>query len=166
MEITIHYNRIIGPSVIYNEVLIDENSQRIKSKAIMNEAICNALTRGLQRDKFIRANQRVTGLDKIYFYDRAFNVLKFYGAEGEVLGYYSDICTPLTKTSATNYVMTDLILDLWLFPNGSALELDWDEFDHAVQNELISPELQTLAKTTLARIQRDVADGIYPDGYD
>jgi predicted RNA-binding protein associated with RNAse of E/G family len=165
MDITIHYNRIMGPSLIYHETLLEETPHRLQTQAIMNNGIRDALTRGLQRNGVLKSHQRVHELEKQHFFDRAFNVLKFYDPLGEVLGYYSDICTPLTKIGDGHYATTDLILDLWVSPNRSTLELDWDEFDHATQNELLSPELQTLAKTTLTRLQHDVVVGVYPDGY-
>ncbi len=165
MQIAVHYTRIIGPSAIYQDIVVEENSQHIKLRGLVNLAICAALTRNLQRAGLIHANQQVGGVDKFYSFQRAFNILTFRDPEGGLLGYYSDICTPLRKIGEGKYATTDLMLDLWTFPNGSALELDWDEFDHAIQNELISPELQSLARNTLAELRAEQAQGIYPQAY-
>ena len=87
------------------------------------------------------------------------------GDDDQLLGYYSDICTPLKKTGEGHYAATDLILDLWLSPSGLAKELDWDEYDHALQHNLITPDLAAQAKATLQQLINEAKQGIYPFTY-
>jgi len=53
-----------------------------------------------------------------------------YDPEKNFRGYYCDIATPIRRVP-NGYEMTDLFLDLWVFPDGKYLILDRDEFDEA-----------------------------------
>lgn len=61
--------------------------------------------------------------------------------------------------------MLDLFLDVWRFPNGTLLELDWDEFEEAQAKNLITPEQVEIASQTMQRLKNEAAQGIYPEQY-
>jgi predicted RNA-binding protein associated with RNAse of E/G family len=78
-----------------------------------------------------------------------------------LLGYYSDIATPLRKVDG-EYFLTDLMLDLWVFPDKTFREVDWDEFEDAVQNGLIAADLQEKALSTMNRLRAETGRGVFP----
>jgi predicted RNA-binding protein associated with RNAse of E/G family len=61
--------------------------------------------------------------------------------------------------------MTDLYLDIWLYPDGRLLELDWDEFEEAIQKQVISSAQAALARSAMQRLVEEVEQGIYPAKY-
>ena len=61
--------------------------------------------------------------------------------------------------------MTDLYLDIWLFPDGRLLELDWDEFEEAIAKKVITPAQEGLARSAMKRLVDEASKGIYPLQY-
>ncbi|HEX9838506.1 MAG TPA: DUF402 domain-containing protein [Anaerolineales bacterium] len=101
---------------------------------------------------------------KTYFFGEHFNLLEFREEDGDLLGYYSDIGTPLVKTE-DGYLMTDWFLDIWMKLDGVLLELDIDEFEEAISKNLLSSLEVDQARSTFARLIEEVKNGIYPYAY-
>jgi len=76
-------------------------------------------------------------------------------------GYYSDVATPI-KRLPNGYMMTDLFLDLWVFPDGKHLVLDQDEFDKAVAEGLLTNNQIRRAKAELGNLIRAVESKQFP----
>jgi predicted RNA-binding protein associated with RNAse of E/G family len=129
------------------------------------EDISLRLTDSLYKDGLIPQGVRVHTIVKTYFYDEPFNLLIFRDTEGNLLGHYSDIGEPVKKLGEGEYAMLDLFLDIWLMPDGTLLELDWDEFAEAVEQNLVTPAQAELARATLERLKIEIASGIYPRRY-
>ena len=72
-----------------------------------------------------------------------------------------------THMNNTNvqYHLTDLFLDLWITPGPVVRELDWDEFEAATREGLLTLEWQSLARQTIARLKEEVDRGIFPGAY-
>ena len=81
--------------------------------------------------------------------------------ENHLLGYYCDIVTPLRKEGA-EYYLDDLMLDLWIGPDGTLKEFDWDEFEQAYQQGQISPAQHQIAITTFDWIKEKAIAGSFP----
>jgi predicted RNA-binding protein associated with RNAse of E/G family len=43
--------------------------------------------------------------------------------------------------------------------------LDWDEFEEAIQNQIITPAQADLARSAMQRLVEEAARGIYPFHY-
>ena len=123
------------------------------------------LTRALQRDNLIGPKAEVHIIRKAYFFNQAFNLLEFRDQNGELLGHYSDIGEPVIQLSENKFQMTDLYLDIWLYPDGRLLELDWDEFEEAIKLQVITPAQADVARATMLRLVEEVKQGIYPGKY-
>ncbi len=65
-------------------------------------------------------------------------VEKYFHAEGRALGMYMPVCTPLERRGEV-YRATELILGLWLQQSGQVSVLREEEFDAAVEDELLPP---------------------------
>ena len=163
-EVRIRYIRPGKDVTDFVEDLIAENEHFIKTFKTFPDEIVESLTQGLRKNGFIAQDQVTTSITKIYFFDEHFDVLLFHDERGEILGYYSDIGTPLIKT-ADGYQMTDWFLDIWLSPDGTLFELDLDEFEEALSKNLISAIEAEIARSTFARLIEEVKQGIYPHAY-
>jgi predicted RNA-binding protein associated with RNAse of E/G family len=163
-EVTIEYIRPGKDVTEYREDLLAENEQYIRTFKVFPEAIITSLTASLRKNGFISNDQTTTSITKIYFFHEHFDLLLFHDEQGEILGYYSDIGTPLIKT-ANGYQMTDWFLDIWLSPDGTLFELDIDEFEEALSKNLLSTTEAEIARNTFARLIHDARQGIYPQAY-
>lgn len=92
----------------------------------------------------VRQLQR-TGAEQWFFPDRWFSLLRFTTDDDLTVGYYVNFSLPLKELRTNYYQDLDLELDLWLDPDGTATELDRDEFD---------AEIET------ARLQQDWAESV------
>jgi hypothetical protein len=92
----------------------------------------------------VRTMER-TGAEQWFFPDRWFSLLRLLTDDDETVGYYVNFSRPLSVLRANYYRDLDLELDLWLDPDGTATELDRDEFDVEVRS---------------ARLQADWADEV------
>lgn len=89
------------------------------------------------------------------------DVAAIYDSQGSLIGYYSDIATPI-KRFPGGYEMTDLFLDLWVYQNGSYLVLDRDEFDEALRRGILEAPLAERAESELSAVINLVETGRYP----
>ena len=163
-SVSIHYHRPGKPLTIYEEDLISDDGVYLRTTKTLPPEISERLSRAMLKDNLISSEQRVLIVNKIYFFSEHFNLLEFRDTNGDLLGHYSDIGTPLTRI-ADGYAMTDWFLDIWLYPNGELRELDWDEFQEACAVGLLNLEEQRLAVKTMQRLKDEAAQNIYPSQY-
>ena len=74
-----------------------------------------------------------TGAEQWFFPDRWFSLLRFTTCDDQTVGYYVNFSQPLAELRTNYYRDLDLELDLWLDPDGTATELDRDEFDMEIE---------------------------------
>ena len=113
----------------------------------------------------IKPSQSIGSIAKVYFFTESFNLLEFRTPSGDLLGYYSDIGEPAIRISDNEIQMVDLYLDIWIYPNGKLLELDWDEFEDAIEKQMITPSQADLARKTMRRLIEEAEKGTYPSRY-
>jgi predicted RNA-binding protein associated with RNAse of E/G family len=84
-----------------------------------------------------------------YFFERWYNILEIYDRTDDRLkGWYCNVCSPAVEKDGL-LMYRDLALDLLVFPNGSQLVLDEDEFAAL----MISPTEQKTALAALAELE-------------
>ena len=81
-----------------------------------------------------------TGAEQWFFPDRWFSLLRFTTADDRTVGYYVNFSRPLVALRENYYRDLDLELDLWIEPDGTATELDRDEFAAEVAAERLTSE--------------------------
>jgi len=84
-----------------------------------------------------------------------------YDTNRTFMGYYSDIATPMKRLS-DGYTMTDLFLDLWVFPDGRHVVLDQDQFVKAVTEGWLNNNQIKRAKTELENLIKAVKSKKFP----
>jgi predicted RNA-binding protein associated with RNAse of E/G family len=80
-----------------------------------------------------------TGAEQWFFPDRWFSLLRFVTDDDRTVGYYVNFSLPLVELRQNYYRDLDLELDLWLDPDGTATELDRDEFDAEIAQARMEP---------------------------
>lgn len=164
-RVHMEYIRPGKETTYYEEDFVSQNALCLRTNRILPPEISERLSHALQEQELIAPHQRVGSIAKTYFFREPFNLLQFFDLEGTLLGHYSDIGMPIVQLTADTFQMTDLFLDIWLFPDGRLLELDWDEFEEAIQNQVITSAQAELARDAMQRLISEVEEGIYPYRY-
>ncbi len=86
---------------------------------------------------------------------------RFHRADGTFTGIYANVLTPVVIDGPVWHT-TDLYLDVWLGPDGSAILLDEEEFDQAVGRELIDLATGQRVRQEADMILESAAGGRWP----
>jgi Protein of unknown function (DUF402) len=164
MQTQINYSRIGKALAIYTEGFVDDNGYRLKTFSITPPDISLKWSERWQKEGLLSKGQMIGSVEKHLFYDEYFTIMKICGTESQLLGYYCDVATPLQKVG-DEYSLSDLILDIWIYPDATILELDRDEFEEAVHSGLISAEQQIKAEEVLRRLKTEIKQGLFPSAY-
>jgi len=163
-SVTIEYIRPGKETTYYEEDLLFECAEYIKTTKRLPDEIAEKLSKGLRENSFITNEQRCEYVTKVYFFNEYFDLLQCQDERQQTVGYYSDIGTPLRRID-NGFQMTDWFLDIWLSPDGTLFELDMDEFEEALSMDLMNPTEAEIARKTFARLIEEVRQGIYPQAY-
>ncbi|MEA2515240.1 MAG: uncharacterized protein QOJ59_4729 [Thermomicrobiales bacterium] len=101
-----------------------------------------------------------TGAEQWFFPDRWFSLLRFITDDDRTVGYYVNFSQPLSELRQNYYRDLDLELDLWLDPDGTATELDRDEFDAEIAEARMEPGWVREVDAALGRVSEAVAAAI------
>jgi hypothetical protein len=138
MDIVINFSRPGKGVTRYIEDLVDENPIRLKTLTqISPEISLKWCEENWWQNGYIPCDILVSSVVKFLFFKEWFSVMQLIGKDGDHLGYYVDVDTPIRKDNG-EYYLTDLFLDLWVFPNGRHIELDRDEFENGLKSDLIT----------------------------
>jgi predicted RNA-binding protein associated with RNAse of E/G family len=104
------------------------------------------------------------GYSAIWFVykDKWYDIGKFYDRDWNWVGYYCDIIKPVVKllqTQSRTITLTDLYLDLWIWPDGRLAILDEDELRRSLEERYISTSLAERARTEIAVLIKAVQSG-------
>ncbi len=80
-----------------------------------------------------------------YYRDRWFNIFDIAGRDGERKGWYCNVAVPAV-IAHDSIQQVDLLLDVWVYPDGRMLILDEDEF---ATDTMLSEDLRVKAKQGL-----------------
>jgi hypothetical protein len=163
-QVTIKLYRYDGDTRVFNEGLVDDDGARLKTYSVVPEGLRQSLSQRFSSEGLIEAGRVIHSVAKVHFYNEYFSIMELLAESGELLGFYCDICTPLEK-AGDGYSLIDLCLDLLVTPDGQARELDWDEFDEAIESGWIPLELIEVATDTLHRLEDELSLGVFPQEY-
>ena len=88
--------------------------------------------------------------------------LLFFGDEGALEGWYVNFERPLERT-AVGFDYVDLLLDLWIAPDGKHRLVDEDELEQAVAQGRIA---ESEAAAVRAEAERVLAEHQFPTGWE
>ncbi len=162
--VTIHLSRIRKPERSYQEGFVEDDGIRLKTFTHVPESVGLHLSEKFHRQGWLLPGQLIKSVSKYHFYTEFFSIVEYRDSAERALGYYCDIVTPL-QSKGDEYFLTDLILDLWVFPDGRMTELDQDEFETAVSSGLFPSKLERDARNTFSRLKSEIERGIFPSSY-
>lgn len=92
------------------------------------------------------------------------DVGRFHLADGTFTGIYANVLTPV-EMEGTRWDTTDLYLDVWRGADGAIELLDRDEFDAAVDANLLSADVAERALTEGERLVQGARQGAWPPAH-
>ncbi len=78
-----------------------------------------------------------------YFLKEGIKVSKFYRADNSLLYWYCDIVDYEYRETENTMIVTDLLADVIIYPDGRVKVMDLDELAEALENGLITNELMS-----------------------
>ena len=96
-----------------------------------------------------------------YFLERGFKVSKFYDHDGNLISWYCDIIKHTHDPAANTYVVTDLLVDVIVYPDGFVRVVDLDELADALRDKLITQEDLQLALRRLDKLLSLIYKGAF-----
>ncbi len=84
-----------------------------------------------------------------YYTDRWYNILRIHAQDGALKGWYCNITMPATIADGV-IAYRDLLLDLWVAPDGQTQTLDEDEFN---ADTTLDANIRATARAALAELQ-------------
>lgn len=163
-RVTINYIRVGNDITRYTGILLDDDGERIKVYSQVPDKVSRRWSRDWQARGFVPDGALIRSVVKYHFYQEYFSVMELRGTAEHLLGYYSDITTPVRKVGQ-EYAIEDVVLDIWIAPDGTVRELDWAEFATAIQRGLLSERRQRRARETMERLRTEIAAGTFPSTY-
>lgn len=96
-----------------------------------------------------------------YFLERGFKVSKFYDHDGNLISWYCDIIKHTFDPASNTYVITDLLVDVIVYPDGFVRVVDLDELADALRDRLITQEDLQLALRRLDKLLSLIYKGAF-----
>ena len=84
-----------------------------------------------------------------YFFDEGYKISKFYAADNTLLYYYCDIITHSYDEKSNTLVVTDLLADVLIYPDGFVKVVDLGEISQALTEGLLTIPLLQAALLSL-----------------
>lgn len=97
-----------------------------------------------------------------YFLKRGFKVSKFYREDNSLLYWYCDIVDHTYQKDENTLIVTDLLADVVIYPDGYIKVLDLNELAFALEKNLCDPQIITQALRKLDNL----LNLIYDDKFD
>jgi len=163
-KVTITLFRLGKPARTYTEGLIADDGAQLRTHSVIPEEFRARWSINWRREGMIPDDCTIYSVRKHLFYRQYFAIMSLFDEHSRLLGYYCDIVTPLRKIG-DHYRLTDLCLDLWIFPDRKVRQLDWDEFEQAVRAGFLNTKVESIARRTVARLAAEAAAGVFPARY-
>ena len=94
-----------------------------------------------------------------YYLREGFKVSKFYREDGSLLYWYCDIVSYNHEPDTDTYIVTDLLADVIIYPDGFVKVVDIDELVTALNEKLITEETLKTSLINLNSLLSIVYDG-------
>ena len=98
-----------------------------------------------------------------YFLNKGCKVSKFYREDNTLMYWYCDIVEYEYQPEANTYIVTDLLADVIIYPDGFVKVVDLDELADALTGKLISEETLKKALLSLNNLLEIIYTGNFND---
>lgn len=96
-----------------------------------------------------------------YDLHKGFKVNKVYNSNSELVYWYCDIIRPEYNIEANALIVTDLLVDILVYPDSSSKVLDLDEVADALESNLISVSLASEALRKAHSLLNEIYEGTF-----
>ena len=86
---------------------------------------------------------------------------KYFDATGQAVGVYVPVTEQLERRGEV-WRTVELVLALWILPNGRVSVLREDDFDEAVEREILTPVAAEQAERRIRELTSSVAQKQFP----
>ena len=94
-----------------------------------------------------------------YYLQEGIKVSRFYDENGSLLYWYCDIVDYDHDAGTDTYIITDLLADVFIYPDGFVKVVDIDELATAKDAGLLTDAMLKQALLTLSRLLQIIYDG-------
>jgi len=144
-----------------NKIEIWEQELLLDSEAlIVSKFLFKNIPKPVKINGKIAIDKGFTGI-LFEFCGENLEIIKVLDKRGKLTGYYCNINTP-PKRFSCGYEITDLFLDVWVFPNLKHILLDEGEFLRAAKEGWIDAEMSRIAKRVLRSLIKKLGKGDFP----
>lgn len=98
-----------------------------------------------------------------YFLDKYCKISKFYREDNTLMYWYCDIVEYDYCSETNTYIVTDLLADVIIYPDGFVKVVDLDELADALTRKLISEETLKKALLSLNNLLNTIYSGNFND---
>lgn len=98
-----------------------------------------------------------------YYLEEGFKVSRFYKEDGSLLYWYCDIVDYDYDEKTDTYIITDLLADVIIYPDGFVKVVDIDELATARDAGLLNDDMLKKALLTLNHLLQIIYDGGFDD---
>ncbi len=95
----------------------------------------------------------------VYFLEEGYKVSKFLYNNDDLIYWYCDIIDYVKNESENSYIFRDLLADVIVYPDGFVKVVDLDEFEQALQKELLTMDDVRRALLSLDSLLTTIYDG-------
>ena len=143
---------------IYRKRLIPEECILLKDDIIVEQNEDYILT------KWKTLNPKTTFSHgcSCYYLKEGFKISKFYRHDGSLLYWYCDIVEYTSRPEDNSLIVTDLLADIILYPDGRMHVVDLDELADAFRDRLITAEQMQMALRRLDKLLSLIYKGAFP----
>lgn len=99
----------------------------------------------------------------VFLWKKGIKVSKFYDHDDHLLCWYCDIITHSYDPNSNICVITDLLADVLVYPNGQIRVVDLDELSDAVEQNLLSRDLLLTALRQLNDLLQVIYSGRFSE---
>jgi len=110
----------------------------------------------------IKKRSDISGGMSYTFLKEGYKVSKFFGPSGEFKYWYCDIISVDYSEEEDKYILTDLLLDVKIMPDGSVIVLDVDEVAEAIEKEIITVKEACVSMRILDKVLKLAYNGEFP----
>ncbi len=141
-------------SIVVHKLAYDgRETWRWSGKLVEREekvTVIDAIFNGAQRDLGYMKLENTDLYHEFYYEDRWFNIFQVFRSDGSLKGWYCNICKP-ARFFGNEISFVDMVLDVFVYPDGRSLVLDEEEFDEKAKT-IYSAEDAERPKSAVAEL--------------
>ncbi len=134
--------------ILYRKRLIPEECVLLKDDVVLSESDTQILTSWHS----LKPRKDIDHGWSCYYLQEGYKVSKFCRADGSLLYWYCDIVTYDYTPETRTYIVTDLLADVIIYPDGAVKVVDLDELADALEQGLIDEEILKMSLRSLSNL--------------